>query len=283
MPRRRRNNDLFWARAITGITMPLVGLSILIPGFRNAAIGFGIIVFVLAIVLIIGFLIYQFVRKKRFGNCSPAFSSAPAPANRPAMGSDLNHDRYLPPDHVPRFAKPEVEPMEWLRKIDWFQFEIFVAYVYEKRGFYVRRKGGANPDGGVDLIIEKDGQRFAVQCKQWKTWNVGVKAIREFLGALTDSKIQKGIFITLEGYTGEAKQLAEKHGIEIINEAGLRTMMNGLNLRDPKILEIFNDARKICPKCESEMVLRTARKGPNAGGQFWGCQAYPQCGFTMPC
>jgi len=25
------------------------------------------------------------------------------------------------------------------------------------------------------------------------------------------------------------------------------------------------------------MVLRTARRGPNAGGKFWGCSAYPAC------
>src|SRR5262245_4171820 len=37
------------------------------------------------------------------------------------------------------------------------------------------RRGGANPDGGIDLVIERDGQRSAVQCKQWKTWNVGVR------------------------------------------------------------------------------------------------------------
>jgi hypothetical protein len=58
-------------------------------------------------------------------------------------------------------------------------------------------------------------------CKQWKTWNVGGKPVCEFLGALTDAGIQRGIFITLAGYTGDAKQLAEKHGIEIVNESDL--------------------------------------------------------------
>jgi len=32
-----------------------------------------------------------------------------------------------------------------------------------------------------------------------------------------------------------------------------------------------------CPKCGSDMVLRTARKGLNAGNQFWGCATYPTC------
>jgi len=32
-----------------------------------------------------------------------------------------------------------------------------------------------------------------------------------------------------------------------------------------------------CPKCGKPMVLRTAKTGKNAGKQFWGCSAYPDC------
>ncbi len=32
-----------------------------------------------------------------------------------------------------------------------------------------------------------------------------------------------------------------------------------------------------CPKCGSQMLLRTARSGPNAGEKFWGCSNYPRC------
>ena len=37
-----------------------------------------------------------------------------------------------------------------------------------------------------------------------------------------------------------------------------------------------------CPKCGKPMVLRTARKGPRAGSQFWGCQGSPNCTATLP-
>lgn len=33
----------------------------------------------------------------------------------------------------------------------------------------------------------------------------------------------------------------------------------------------------ICPQCGKAMVLRTAKAGQNAGKQFWGCSAYPEC------
>jgi very-short-patch-repair endonuclease len=32
-----------------------------------------------------------------------------------------------------------------------------------------------------------------------------------------------------------------------------------------------------CPKCDSEMILRTAKSGTNQGQQFWGCSNFPRC------
>lgn len=38
----------------------------------------------------------------------------------------------------------------------------------------------------------------------------------------------------------------------------------------------------VCSKCGGEMILRTAKKGENAGGKFWGCSNYPTCRNMMP-
>lgn len=37
-----------------------------------------------------------------------------------------------------------------------------------------------------------------------------------------------------------------------------------------------------CPLCRKPMALRTARKGSQAGSQFWGCSAYPDCKGSRP-
>ncbi|MGH9891915.1 MAG: four helix bundle suffix domain-containing protein, partial [bacterium] len=37
-----------------------------------------------------------------------------------------------------------------------------------------------------------------------------------------------------------------------------------------------------CKTCGKPMVLRTARKGPKTGSQFWGCSGYPECKATLP-
>ena len=42
------------------------------------------------------------------------------------------------------------------------------------------------------------------------------------------------------------------------------------------------DDTPICPKCNSPMVLRTAKKGGQSGEKFWGCGNYPKCRETVP-
>ena len=38
-----------------------------------------------------------------------------------------------------------------------------------------------------------------------------------------------------------------------------------------------DDSSPNCLKCGSKMLLRTAKSGANAGGQFWGCSNFPRC------
>jgi hypothetical protein len=261
----------------------LILLSLLSPQLRELIFGIGFIVaclFAVAAVCLAGFCIYR--RETRSQQTSPGPASEHAFDYRAIATSENPPRTRASVGTAPPPPQTTEKLLEKLRSIDWFQFEKLVALLYRKLGYTASRRGGANPDGGIDLVIEKDGRRAAVQCKHWKTWNVGVKPVREFLGALTDAKLTKGILITLRGYTGDARQLAAKHGIEIVNETGLAHMLEKTDARfDPEALEILNDARKFCPKCARGMVLRTASKGPGAGKQFWGCSAYPKCNYTL--
>ena len=37
----------------------------------------------------------------------------------------------------------------------------------------------------------------------------------------------------------------------------------------------------ICPKCGNKLILRVAKKGENAGNQFYGCSAFPKCRYIQ--
>jgi restriction system protein len=177
-------------------------------------------------------------------------------------------------------TRPTAELIEQLRAIDWFQFEKVVALMYRKQGYAVTRRGGANPDGGIDLVIQKNGVRKGVQCKQWKHWKIPEKTVRELVGALHIEGIERGVLVSLGGCTDPARSLAQKQGIELLEEAQLSRCLEAADASyDPELLELLEDRRKYCPKCESEMVLRTAKEHPHH--QFWGCSTYPRCHFMM--
>lgn len=36
-----------------------------------------------------------------------------------------------------------------------------------------------------------------------------------------------------------------------------------------------------CPKCNGDLILRTATRGANAGNQFYGCSNYPKCKYIQ--
>lgn len=46
---------------------------------------------------------------------------------------------------------------------------------------------------------------------------------------------------------------------------------------EPRVDPELAAAAPSCPNCGKAMVVRTARKGPNAGKPFFGCSGYPKC------
>lgn len=52
--------------------------------------------------------------------------------------------------------------------------------------------------------------------------------------------------------------------------------------RSGAVTEMLSGAPPACPICGSSVVLREARRGPNAGSHFWGCSTYPTCRGTLP-
>lgn len=82
-----------------------------------------------------------------------------------------------------------------------------------------------------------------------------------------ETKIEKNITSEAEG---------SKDTIEISRE-DLNDVVE--NEATNEIAGDVNNTDLICPKCGATLVLRTARKGDNAGNQFYGCSAFPKCRF----
>jgi len=173
-----------------------------------------------------------------------------------------------------------------LEKMSWQEFEGLVAETFRRKGFRVSERGGAGPDGGVDLVAYQGTEKYVIQCKQWKVRQVGVAIVRELYGVMTAEHAVGGFVVTSGRFTTDAKNFAEGRSIRLVDASKLRTMIGGRPPSDQPEASAQADAgtlpsslplEPVCPKCGSRMVLRTAKSGAHAGEQFWGCSRFPAC------
>lgn len=165
-----------------------------------------------------------------------------------------------------------------IRTLSWKEFEGLIGEAYRKQGYRVTQtQNGA--DGGIDLILNKDGRKILVQCKHWKKNKVTVKEVRELNGIVSANDANGGIFVTSGTFTEEALAFAKTSHIELIDGRALSQLIP--HIEPANATSTPQTTKPACPRCGSQMVIRTAKKGPNAGGRFWGCTTFPKCKGTV--
>lgn len=77
---------------------------------------------------------------------------------------------------------------------------------------------GKSGDGGIDGIIKADRLGLDVIYIQAKRWDgdIGSSEIRNFIGALSVHKAEKGVFITTSGFNKNAREAASKVNSNIV-------------------------------------------------------------------
>lgn len=115
------------------------------------------------------------------------------------------------------------------------------------------------------------------------------------LKAIMDQSKIDEIYSKLLPLTNVSEEVKKQH-IESINQKHHKNTqsdiicapspVNNDTEQNQESKEINNDTDSkedlICPRCSSKLVLRTAKKGENAGKQFYGCSNYPKCRYIMP-
>lgn len=177
--------------------------------------------------------------------------------------------------------------------ITWHQFERIVGEAFRRMGYTVDVTGGNGPDGGVDVVVRRDGKRYLVQCKHWRNSTVGVKTLREHLGVIVADGADGGFVVTTGRFTDEAKRFAAKQGIHLLDGDEFKFIAKELakeqqSLSAPPVSSRSQPPERpaapvvACPSCGTAMVKRIAKRGPNQGMPFWGCPRYPDCRGTRP-
>ena len=169
--------------------------------------------------------------------------------------------------------------IESIRSLSWQAFEGLVSEAYRRRGFSVEQSLAGGADGGVDLILRKDGEITVVQCKRWRTLAVGAPVIREQYGVMMHEKAHKVIVGTSGHFTREAEDFAAGKPMQLVDGEQLLDLIRGVQTQPRKVVPASTQTIT-CPKCGGSMILRTAKRGSKAGKSFWGCSTYPACNGT---
>lgn len=102
-------------------------------------------------------------------------------------------------------------------------FEQFCAKLLKANGFSnVYVTPGSN-DQGIDILAEKLGVKYAIQCKRYSS-DVGNKAVQEVFAGKSYYNCHVGVVLTNRYFTQSAKELAEKTQIFLWN----RDILNAL-------------------------------------------------------
>ncbi len=168
-----------------------------------------------------------------------------------------------------------------LDAMSWRQFELLAGEAFRQQGYRVEERGGDGPDGGIDLVLHRDGRKYLVQCKHWKTRRVGVKPVRELFGVMAAEKADGGFVVTSGSFTEDARRIACGKPIELVDTERLLARVRQAVTPEPATAspDTGNTAPH-CPICKAPMVERTAKKGRRAGERFWGCSRFPRCRGT---
>ena len=174
--------------------------------------------------------------------------------------------------------------------VSWQEFELLVGEAFRLQGYQVTESGGGGADGGVDLVLRKGGDKFLVQCKQWKAFSVGVTVVRELYGVMAANGAAGGFVVTSGRFTPEAKAFAMGRNVTLIDGPGLQLMIGQATAARAGSAKATGSpaaahtaapvAAPPCPICSSPMVQRTAKRGGSSGSVFWGCGGFPACRGT---
>ena len=175
-----------------------------------------------------------------------------------------------------------------LNNMSWQEFELLVGEGFRQQGYQVIENGGGGADGGIDLVLRKDGDKFLVQCKQWKAFTVGVTVVRELYGVIAASGAAGGFVVTSGRFTDDAKDFASGRNITLMDGEALFKLIKQLagtratQSQPVETASAITATKPSCPICSKAMVQRVAKRGGSSGSAFWGCSGFPVCRGTRP-
>lgn len=121
----------------------------------------------------------------------------------------------------------DVDDISIIDCMDGHSFEYFCAEVLEKNGFKNVSVTKGSGDQGVDVLAEKGGIKYAVQCKNYSS-PLGNTPVQEVNAGKTFYNCHVGVVMTNSTFTPGAKELAQATGVLLWDRKVLQEMMGSL-------------------------------------------------------
>jgi restriction system protein len=166
-----------------------------------------------------------------------------------------------------------------LRELPWKTFEDLMAEAYRRQGYKVEETLGGGPDGGVDLVLGRNGSVTLVQCKRWSAkQRVKVQTVRELFGVMHHRGAAGAKLVATTSFTSEAIDFAQGMPIELVDGQQLLHLIRGVQKSGKMEVAVSDHLTPDCPQCGAAMVIREANRGARAGERFWGCSNFREKG-----
>ena len=147
-----------------------------------------------------------------------------------------------------------IELIGYLDTLDGYNFEKICACILKCNDFYNVDITSGSKDRGVDIIAEKNGMKYAIQCKRYSS-NVGNHAIQEVFSGKSIYNADVAVVLTNNYFTEQAEQDARILCVELWNRSKLLNLIenisfvNDVNMSDRQVedKELSDDClRLVC-------------------------------------
>ena len=104
------------------------------------------------------------------------------------------------------------------------QFEYFCADILKKNGFENVEVTQGSGDHGIDILAEKDGISYAIQCKCYSS-NIGNAAVQQAHTGKSLYHKDIAVVLTNRYFTAQAKEEAQALGVKLWDRDKLNSMI----------------------------------------------------------
>lgn len=123
-----------------------------------------------------------------------------------------------------RFLRHRRERFDAVDGMEGHDFEYFCAQLLERRGFEEVSVTRGSGDYGVDILAEREGITYAIQCK-CHSEAVGIRAVQEVYAGRDFYDRMVGVVLTNQYFTDPAVRMAKKLRILLWDRGYLDSLM----------------------------------------------------------